>query len=89
MLTELVCFARICDERVSLERYLFGFATGLQVAKILRAQGHAIFRGHAYLLCKRASFPTEAGHDLPHGMTGTVLIALAGEPLTIFELTAR
>jgi hypothetical protein len=29
------------------------------------------------------------GYDLPHGMIGTVLIALAGEPLTIFELTAR
>jgi hypothetical protein len=30
-----------------------------------------------------------APHCAPHGMIGTVLIALAGEPLTIFELTAR
>ena len=38
---------------------------------------------------QRAYAPTGAGYDLPHGMIGTVLIAFEGEPLTIFELTAR
>jgi hypothetical protein len=38
---------------------------------------------------QRAYAATEADYDLPHGWIGTVLIALAGEPLTIFELTAR
>jgi hypothetical protein len=29
------------------------------------------------------------GHSDPHGMIGTELMELAGEPLTILELTAR
>jgi cyclohexyl-isocyanide hydratase len=34
--------------------------------------------------------PRSSGRHCPaHGMIGTVLMAFAGEPLTIFELTAR
>jgi hypothetical protein len=49
------------------------------------ASGTALFYANAYKL--RAN--CWALYDFPHGMIGTVLIALAGEPLTIFELTAR
>jgi hypothetical protein len=43
----------------------------------------------ADILATAAQCDHRDGHFAAHGMIGTVLIALAGEPLTILELTAR
>ena len=81
----LVCFAPAYDACAFRARY----RSGMPRNRGRKASGHAIFDGGASFIFNVLPLRPKAAYDLPHGCIGTVLIALAGEPLTIFELTAR